>query len=314
MIKETKRNEIGLGSAIGAIFYRQGDGTKHNVENWTAGESSRNGVFDEPEKVGYVYQTMNCDQFQYENTNREIGKIDNLIKEAKTTGILVPIIVDENMVVYDGQHRLEACKIANAPIKYIVCLGIGVKEMISMNTNSQNWKIEDYANHHAKRGVKAYQDILRLSDKYKISVSTISEMAGVKSPAGVYGMKYGAFQIGKIKMDASYVEKTLSDFVEFTRATKLQYNRVGRMIKTYEDLHQVVHFDNKRLIKKVNEKLNRDYFSKLSCVTDMREELLKVYNSGLKSSPLKIKYNYDENKNICILEKKNLPKIDWRKK
>jgi len=315
-METTKRNEKGLGSAIGAIFYRQGDGAKHNIENQTVGESSRSGVFDEPEKVGFVYRTMNYDQFQYEETNRDVEKIDKLVKEAKKPhGVIVPIIVDENMIVYDGQHRLEACKVTNTPIKYIVDKNVGVEEMISLNTSSQNWKIDDYAAHHAKRGLKAYQEILRLADRYGITVSTIAGLVGVENPSGTYGAKYEAFQNGKARIDVSYVENTLDDFVEFVRDTKIKYSRLYNFIKAYEGLHQVVCFDNDRLVKKVNEKLDRDSFARISGTSDMREELLKVYNHGLTvKSPLKIKYNYDEGKSICILSKKNVPKIDWRKK
>ena len=60
-----------------------------------------------------IYKTSNLTQFKYVKGNRSIHepwvrKLAELIKEKD---LQMPIIVDENMRVQDGQHRLEAYKL-----------------------------------------------------------------------------------------------------------------------------------------------------------------------------------------------------------
>ena len=57
-----------------------------------------------------VHKTKDYDKFGFNYLNREVDAIHvrRLIKDMETAGLRVPIIVDENMEVIDGQHRYPA--------------------------------------------------------------------------------------------------------------------------------------------------------------------------------------------------------------
>ena len=68
-------------------------------------------------------QSTNYDEFRTLNANRNVS--ENHVKQIKaaieTVGNLtevVPIIVNENKEIIDGQHRFEACKELGLPIFY----------------------------------------------------------------------------------------------------------------------------------------------------------------------------------------------------
>ncbi|PTI39343.1 hypothetical protein BU062_11370 [Staphylococcus succinus] len=59
--------------------------------------------------VNEVYKTDDLDMFKFTKFNRNILFTDEMLKQAKE-GFISPIIVNEYMVVIDGQHRLEHAK------------------------------------------------------------------------------------------------------------------------------------------------------------------------------------------------------------
>ena len=84
-------------------------------------------------------KTKNYEMFEYMDSNRKInaGLVERLVKSIKEIGYIEsrPIIVNEDMVVIDGQHRLEACKRLGIPVIYQVSNVDMSKAMIALNTN-----------------------------------------------------------------------------------------------------------------------------------------------------------------------------------
>lgn len=55
-----------------------------------------------------------------------------------------PILVNQQMQVLDGQHRLQAAKDLGLPIYYLVKAEGDYRDIILMNENQRNWKNEDF--------------------------------------------------------------------------------------------------------------------------------------------------------------------------
>lgn len=98
------------------------------------------------EEVNRVYETNDYTVFKSIDGNRNLNRlhIARLIKSFSEQYLFSPILVNNDMAVIDGQHRLEAAKQLNLPIRYIQCNGYGLKEIHRLNTNMANWKKSDY--------------------------------------------------------------------------------------------------------------------------------------------------------------------------
>ncbi len=255
-------------------------------------------------KIGFIFETSDYSIFRLDPTNRDIKKVDGLVAQAKSIGIISPIIVDENYVVYDGQHRLEASKIANVPIKYIVIEGVGAEAMIGMNTNSSNWKLIDYANHYAKMGFIDYQDIIELANTYDVTVSQIAEMQGVSMAQGskMLNRWYG-FKNGKTRINKQYVEETLIAYGMFINETGLKQK--SATLQAFSKLYNISKFDLSRFIQKINNQSSKYEINKFQNKGDVLAAFLDVYNHQLqRNSKFKIDFMYDENKKLIITSPK----------
>jgi hypothetical protein len=80
--------------------------------------------------------------------NRELNKLHvaRLKKSFSDNYLFTPILVNSNMEIIDGQHRIEAAKGLNLPIRFIKLNGYGLREIQIYNSNMKNWKKEDYLN------------------------------------------------------------------------------------------------------------------------------------------------------------------------
>jgi hypothetical protein len=86
------------------------------------------------------------------------------------------LIVGDNMMMLDGQHRIEALKRiaqdtgAVYKIKYIVSRDFDdLAKIISWQKNRASWTTMDYARSFAEMGNQNYQTYLDFREKYKIS-------------------------------------------------------------------------------------------------------------------------------------------------
>ena len=71
-----------------------------------------------------VRSTKNYDLFKYLPENRAIHKshvkkLEDSIRQQNLLSVN-PIVLDKNMFILDGQHRLEACKNMDIPVFYTV--------------------------------------------------------------------------------------------------------------------------------------------------------------------------------------------------
>lgn len=98
--------------------------------------------------------------FKFREDNRaEISTphLNKIIASIKAKNLLEfrPIIVNENMEVLDGQHRLLAAKQLGVEIYYMICKETTHMDVITMNMNKA-WGVYDYLNFYVKNGYPEY--------------------------------------------------------------------------------------------------------------------------------------------------------------
>lgn len=120
-------------------------------------------------KENDIKQTINYDKFVITDWNRAIKpknlkKIDASVKEKGW--LKHPILVNENMEVIDGQHRLIYAKEHGLPVYYAVINGLGADDCVTMNNARNGWTLADYINFYAKQGVDDFIILQNMVSKY----------------------------------------------------------------------------------------------------------------------------------------------------
>lgn len=107
--------------------------------------------------------------------NRAIQKshLRRLILSIETNNLLSvnPIIVNKDMEVVDGQHRLEAARFLGVPVFYVVSDKSGIEDVQTMNFVVKNWASIDYLNSYVSRGFSSYVLLKGFVEKFGVSVS-----------------------------------------------------------------------------------------------------------------------------------------------
>jgi hypothetical protein len=96
-----------------------------------------------------------------------------------------PILINEKWQIIDGQHRFLAAKELGLPINYIIVDGYGLNEVQILNTNSANWKKEDYLKAYCDLGVSPYLQMKQFMQDYPDFGIAVSEQLITNTTGGV---------------------------------------------------------------------------------------------------------------------------------
>lgn len=115
-----------------------------------------------------IYSTKEYSKFKYLIGNREVKEshIKDMERSFTKIGQLdIPILINENWEIIEGQHRFEACKRNGFEVKYTMQRGnIGLEECQVLNSKSSNWKLGDYIKSFSDKGNKSYVFLRRLME------------------------------------------------------------------------------------------------------------------------------------------------------
>ena len=120
-------------------------------------------------------KTNNYDMFVFRVDNREKGidqsHVRALIQSIKARNLLElrPILVNKNMEIIDGQHRLMAAKELGVDIYYNVEKNLVATDIILMNTN-KNWSMGDFLNFYVQNDYVEYKKLAEFMLKNEITL------------------------------------------------------------------------------------------------------------------------------------------------
>lgn len=123
------------------------------------------------QKVGEVMKTYDLSIFKQLPGNRppNLLHIKRLKQSMIDHGVLMcPIIVNENMEVIDGQHRLIAAQgLDGVPIYYIKADSYRLEQVHTLNMNQKNWSKKDFVDGYAEMGLEPYIKLKRFLEVNK---------------------------------------------------------------------------------------------------------------------------------------------------
>lgn len=127
-----------------------------------------------------IHKTKNYRIFRKVKGNREIQEshIKSLRASILSKNLLEhnPILVNRNMEVLDGQHRLEVAKREELEVFYTIVDGADVSLIREINDANRRWSAYDYVKSYAETGNKDYQTVIDFMKKHDLSASTAASV------------------------------------------------------------------------------------------------------------------------------------------
>lgn len=224
-------------------------------------------------------RTKNYNMFKGVVGNRPISKkyVEDLMVSITNNNLLdkYPIVVDGDMRVIDGQHRLEAAKRIGVDIYYMVVEDADIGDVRLLNTNQHNWTIGDYVRSYADVGNKHYQMLLTFYREYGLPITNTAVVLGGQQSNNK--IKRGAYEVrisnkqAKERLEVIVEASKLYDFIK-TKGWVQEINKLfnNHIISPERFLEKVTLYPHpiKRMIKPA----------------DIRYELNQVLNYNMKKN------------------------------
>lgn len=120
--------------------------------------------------------TQDYDKFKFLSCNRptipsHVRKLMDSIEQFNDLH-LNPIIVNPDMYVLDGQHRLKAARELGVPIYYVVDDNWSTTKLHLYNTTQRRWILADFMNYWIETGKNDYLLFKRKIEEYNFDVTT----------------------------------------------------------------------------------------------------------------------------------------------
>ncbi len=238
----------------------------------------------DPLEEHVIHKTSNYSLFNYIESNRTVSKphVQHLIRSMGENPQLMatrPILVNENMEIIDGQHRLQAAMTLRVPVYYTVAKGTNVESAQLMNALQRGWSLTDYARSHALNTAdpvkqKTYRTFLQLHEEYSVPVTLLIAICEQKKRHSQNkSFKQGALTIKNEEVTRAWLDM-LVDFRDI----------VGRAIfsrSTFQNavfyIFQNEKYDHERMIQKLKEKRLEPQLTRV----DYMRKLEEIYNDKL---------------------------------
>jgi len=123
------------------------------------------------DRVNGIYKTSQYGLFSYDARNRPVDprRVKALVKSMKEIGFInQPIKVTKGGVIIDGQHRLEAAKVAAVPILFYIDYSKGdvYQKMSTSNRLGKMWTKQDHIHGLSQEGLPAYVSLSNFQMEY----------------------------------------------------------------------------------------------------------------------------------------------------
>lgn len=215
--------------------------------------------------VYIIHETTEYDKFHVDPSNRTInyGHLQRLKDAIRRKNLLAefPIVVDADMNVMDGQHRLRAAQELGLSIFYVVSGSMRAKDVPSINAARKQWSQEDHLHHYV---TKHYSDYIAL-DRYTRQFPEIKLSDAIPlchqngtEPGTWYGdILFGKKEITRLFEDGDYtcnnlpfaeaVAQVVRDFKPYFK----KYHSQRQFVRAIANLVASPQYDHDRMMQKV---------------------------------------------------------------
>jgi hypothetical protein len=146
---------------------------------------------------GQIMVTQDYSKFKYMGGNRNVDlkhvrELQTQMERNPDLFKVLPILVNADWYIVDGQHRFEAAKALGMPVYYVQQKDMGLADARQLNIAQKRWTLTDFARSYADSGRRDYVELLRYKAKYpKLPLSIIvAYMAGAGQLGGDASNKF----------------------------------------------------------------------------------------------------------------------------
>lgn len=231
-----------------------------------------------------IQSTKDYSKFQKMTGNRQLDRKhfrklrEAVLRENQLS--LHPIIVNKDMAIIDGQHRLEVAKDLGVDIYYIQSDSVSDMHLIEGNANQKSWDVENYIDFFAIKEQKPDYILLKnlMSESGLKPKAILTLVIGAISPILLDFLKTGKFAFPKFTNPKELIEFYLKFkvYVEDKRIkpiamfTNFNFTRALRWIYLTSGFDTAVFF----------RKLDQKWFDlkPQRCAEDWYKLLITIYN------------------------------------
>lgn len=226
-----------------------------------------------------IQSTNQYHLFKQISSNREVNeKHVRKLMEAITKKNMLhlnPVVVNADMEVIDGQHRLEAAKRLKVTIYYIQEANIGRNDIAGMNSNKKLWSMMDFVNFFAVEGNESFKKFSILCNKHpEIKPSWMQSLCSAEGMRRTSDIKHGKIDITNIdKADqwAGYL-KDYAKFIPTVYSTRFMEGCVG--------FFTTVKYNHEVMLQKI--RANQDLIHPYASAKEYTRMLKKIFNKTVE--------------------------------
>lgn len=231
-----------------------------------------------------IYTTTNYEKFKFINGNRKLNKrnLAKLVTSMNEEQLTMPICVNKNYYIIDGQHRYEVCKELGLPIYFYIEPEYDIEQVKRANLVSSTWKKEDFLNMHIEDGLETYNNINEVLHSYEIKISDFLRILGIcqKKNTSILSKQFedGTISIGNIAEVTNFLDR-LEIFNFFGDYKSKSF--ITAFLKL--NCHEL--YDHERMVQRL--KTRKTYLKKTGSADQYLMILTKdIYSFGVIKTPL----------------------------
>ena len=227
-----------------------------------------------------INKTKDYEIFNFREDNRasiDATHLKRLKESIQSRNLLElrPILVNSDMEVLDGQHRLMAAKSLGLDIYYQVEQNTKSEDIILMNIN-KSWTSGDFLNYYCKNGFKEYQ---KLDDFIKSN--NISLRVGLIITMGESSLTYHEYKIGNYVFAEEITKQDVEmcwDTIKYINKMNghSSYTQSARFWKALIKLTQHSEFDENKWKQNLTRMVER--CGPRARIEDYYRMLMEIYN------------------------------------
>ncbi len=224
-----------------------------------------------------IYSTTEYGAFNKLRGNRSVNELHvrRLVEAIKEKDLQIPIIVDHDMNVLDGQHRLDAYKIVGNPITYIIKDKFELQDVRNVNSVNRKWTLTEYLMSYCKLGKKDYQLLEWFHRTYEFGIAECVAMLNGKGYTNVNILK--EFRKGEFVIDDLEQGKTWAKNINAC-GEYFQYYKKATFIKAMLSAMKDKTFSFKIFFKRLSN--NSSKLKNQGSRNDFIVNIERLYNHG----------------------------------
>lgn len=199
-----------------------------------------------------------------------------------------PILVDSEMYVIDGQHRLEAAKQLNIPIFYEINCDATDMDILLLNENQKKWGYIDYVKYYMEHGNPHYIRLMECIKNCNMSVPRAIAILGFsRGGAMEKKIKSGTFVMPPNQDFTKNIDffENFKDFIKVRQKSPYLWLENTKIIVALNKMKKLKGFEEEVFFKKLE--LSVDRFGPRRTLEEFFNLFLEIYNykSKIKLDP-----------------------------